>query len=380
MKNPREMRFFGSQLAGTPMYMSPEILSDREYSPAVDIWAAGVVLYVLLTGRLPFTGRTHAELFAQIGEGRWSMEGPEWAAVSDAAKEAVACMLVADSMRRLTAAEVLRLPFIAKREQAVPDVALPSASMNGIRLLNAKARFKAAARACILNVRHIKRDILSSGLGLAQFDTLRLMAADTARIKRELDKELGAEQQGLDRASFRRVMSKLGWRALPFDRVFDLFDSNADGVVDRKELLLGMTKLEVKDEACWKFCFELLDEDNSGSVTYAELAKLLVNYERVGKAGEADVHATTQDEAENTMPEDKALDCNPQDFELSEYVAELFAELDTDGNGEISLDEFLDGAHRRPDLMKVILGESDFKTFKAATRTPQARRSEQQAS
>ncbi|CAI5534572.1 unnamed protein product [Closterium sp. Naga37s-1] len=95
--------------AGTTEYMAPEVLSGGRYSPQVDVWSAGVVLFVMLSGVLPFwpsrrEGRSteDAVLRQPLRFGHF-----RWAAVSGAARDLVARMLTRDPDKRISAAHVL---------------------------------------------------------------------------------------------------------------------------------------------------------------------------------------------------------------------------------------------------------------------------------
>lgn len=58
---------------GTPSYMSPEIVSKREYDGAAsDVWASGVMLFAMLTGSVPFRAQSEKELFRKITKGAYS--------------------------------------------------------------------------------------------------------------------------------------------------------------------------------------------------------------------------------------------------------------------------------------------------------------------
>ena len=61
--------------AGTPGYLSPEVLRKEPYSYAVDMWACGVVLYILLVGYPPFWDDDQAKMFDLIKKGKFSVSG-----------------------------------------------------------------------------------------------------------------------------------------------------------------------------------------------------------------------------------------------------------------------------------------------------------------
>mmetsp|Transcript_29995 Transcript_29995/g.45862 ORF Transcript_29995/g.45862 Transcript_29995/m.45862 type:complete len:101 (-) Transcript_29995:853-1155(-) len=60
--NPLEDDGNFTQVLGTPMYMAPEIFKEKKYNQAVDIWATGIITYIMLTGKKPFRGKLKEEL------------------------------------------------------------------------------------------------------------------------------------------------------------------------------------------------------------------------------------------------------------------------------------------------------------------------------
>ena len=71
---------------GSPYYIAPEVL-NKCYNEKCDIWSAGVVLYVMLTGNFPFVGKTSQKLFESIKTGKYKNTGKEWEAISKEAKD-----------------------------------------------------------------------------------------------------------------------------------------------------------------------------------------------------------------------------------------------------------------------------------------------------
>ena len=124
-----------SGFAGTPGYLSPEVLRKEAYGKAVDIWACGVILYILLVGYPPFWDEDQHRLYAQIKAGAYDFPSPEWDSVTQDAKNLinqvhfyiVTCMsvmycmsvkigiqmLVLDPKKRITADQALKHPWVA---------------------------------------------------------------------------------------------------------------------------------------------------------------------------------------------------------------------------------------------------------------------------
>ncbi|XP_043070821.1 peripheral plasma membrane protein CASK isoform X3 [Drosophila grimshawi] len=101
---------------GCPHYMAPEVVTRRLYGKGCDVWGAGVMLHVLLSGRLPFLG-SGVRLQQSIARGRLSFEAPEWKSISANAKDLVMKMLAANPHHRLSIAEVLDHPWIRDRDK-----------------------------------------------------------------------------------------------------------------------------------------------------------------------------------------------------------------------------------------------------------------------
>jgi len=88
---------------GTPGYVAPEILECGGYDPAVDMWSAGVIMYILLCGYPPFYNENPALLFEAIMSGEYHFHSPYWDGISKEAKDLISKLLVVDPKDRLTA-------------------------------------------------------------------------------------------------------------------------------------------------------------------------------------------------------------------------------------------------------------------------------------
>ncbi|XP_020834376.1 serine/threonine-protein kinase DCLK1 isoform X1 [Phascolarctos cinereus] len=101
-------------VCGTPTYVAPEIIAETGYGLKVDIWAAGVITYILLCGFPPFRGSGDDQevLFDQILMGQVDFPSPYWDNVSDSAKELITMMLLVDVDQRFSALQVLEHPWV----------------------------------------------------------------------------------------------------------------------------------------------------------------------------------------------------------------------------------------------------------------------------
>ncbi|XP_053358166.1 serine/threonine-protein kinase DCLK2 isoform X3 [Clarias gariepinus] len=101
-------------VCGTPTYVAPEIIAELGYGLKVDIWAAGVITYILLCGFPPFRSENNVqeELFDQILQGHVDFPSPYWDNITDSAKELIGRMLQVSSEIRYTAEDILCHPWV----------------------------------------------------------------------------------------------------------------------------------------------------------------------------------------------------------------------------------------------------------------------------
>lgn len=101
-----------SGVVGTPYYVAPEVLAGREYNEKVDVWSAGVILYIMLGGVPPFIGDTVEDTFEAVLRANLRFPPRIFRSVSSSAKDLIRKMLCKDVSRRFSAEQVLRHPWV----------------------------------------------------------------------------------------------------------------------------------------------------------------------------------------------------------------------------------------------------------------------------
>ncbi|XP_048260856.1 calcium/calmodulin-dependent protein kinase type II alpha chain isoform X9 [Bombus terrestris] len=143
--------------AGTPGYLSPEVLKKEPYGKPVDIWACGVILYILLVGYPPFWDEDQHRLYAQIKAGSYDYPSPEWDTVTPEAKNLINQMLTVNPSKRITASEALKHPWICQRER-VASVVHRQETVDCLKKFNARRKLKGAILTTMLATRNFSKD------------------------------------------------------------------------------------------------------------------------------------------------------------------------------------------------------------------------------
>ncbi|XP_037128469.1 calcium/calmodulin-dependent protein kinase type II subunit gamma isoform X7 [Syngnathus acus] len=136
-----QQAWFG--FAGTPGYLSPEVLRKDPYSKPVDIWACGVILYILLVGYPPFWDEDQHKLYQQIKAGAYDFPSPEWDTVTPEAKNLINQMLTINPAKRITADQALKHPWVCQRS-TVASMMHRQETVECLRKFNARRKLKGA--------------------------------------------------------------------------------------------------------------------------------------------------------------------------------------------------------------------------------------------
>ncbi|XP_036590278.1 calcium/calmodulin-dependent protein kinase type II subunit gamma isoform X7 [Trichosurus vulpecula] len=159
-----QQAWFG--FAGTPGYLSPEVLRKDPYGKPVDIWACGVILYILLVGYPPFWDEDQHKLYQQIKAGAYDFPSPEWDTVTPEAKNLINQMLTINPAKRITADQALKHPWVCQRS-TVASMMHRQETVECLRKFNARRKLKGAILTTMLVSRNFSVGRQSSAPALA---------------------------------------------------------------------------------------------------------------------------------------------------------------------------------------------------------------------
>lgn len=161
-----QQAWFG--FAGTPGYLSPEVLRKDPYGKPVDMWACGVILYILLVGYPPFWDEDQHRLYQQIKAGAYDFPSPEWDTVTPEAKDLINKMLTINPAKRITASEALKHPWICQRS-TVASMMHRQETVDCLKKFNARRKLKGAILTTMLATRNFSaRSLLKKPDGVKE--------------------------------------------------------------------------------------------------------------------------------------------------------------------------------------------------------------------
>ncbi|KAM3702853.1 hypothetical protein ACJW31_04G054700 [Castanea mollissima] len=244
-------------IVGSPYHVAPEVLCKR-YGPEADVWSAGVILYILLSGTPPFWAESEKGIFQLILQGKLDLQSEPWPSISDSAKDLIRKMLNRDPKKRLTAREVLY--------DIAPDEPLDSVVVSRLKQFSAMNKLKKMALRVIAerlseeeigDLKELFKTIDSDNSGTITLDELR---------------------DGLKRVNSELIVSEI-------NDLMDAADFDNSGTIDYGEFLaitMHWNKLEREETVL--SAFFIFDKDGSGYITIDELQQACKGF------GLCDVH------------------------------------------------------------------------------------------
>ncbi|MBN3323586.1 KCC1B kinase, partial [Atractosteus spatula] len=149
-----------STACGTPAYVAPELLEQKTYGKEVDLWAVGVISYILLCGYPPFYDENDTKLYQQIVKAEYEFDSPYWDDISESAKDFISHLLQRDPEKRFTCEQALRHPWISG--SAALEKNIHESVSEQIQKNFARSQWKRAFNATAV-VRHLSKKTQAAG-------------------------------------------------------------------------------------------------------------------------------------------------------------------------------------------------------------------------
>ncbi|CAH8391098.1 unnamed protein product [Eruca vesicaria subsp. sativa] len=277
-----------TEIVGSPYYMAPEVLK-RDYGPEVDVWSAGVIIYILLCGVPPFYAETEQGVALAILRGVIDFKRDPWPQISESAKSLVKQMLDPDPARRLTAQQVLAHPWIQNAKKA-PNVPLGDIVRSRLKQFSMMNRFK----------KKVLR-VIAEHLSVQEVEVIKDMFSlmDEDNDGRITYPEL--------KAGLQKVGSQLGEPEIKM--LMEVADVDGNGFLDYGEFVAVIIHLQkIENDELFKLAFMFFDKDGSTYIELDELREALTD-----ELGEPDVSV----------------------------LNDIMREVDSDKDGRINYDEFV---------------------------------------
>ncbi|KAI4320171.1 hypothetical protein MLD38_033677 [Melastoma candidum] len=277
---------FFSDVVGSPYYVAPEVLR-KHYGPEVDVWSAGVILYILLSGVPPFWAESELGIFRQILQGKLDFVSDPWPSISDSAKDLIKKMLERDPRKRFTAHEVLCHPWIVD-DRVAPDKPLDSAVLTRLKQFSAMNKLKKMA--------------------------LRVIAEQLS------EEEIGGLKE-----------------------LFKMIDTDNSGSITFEELKEGLRKVgsqlmesEIKD------LMDAADIDNSGTIDYGEFLAATLHLNKMEREENLVAAFSYFDKDGSGYITTDEIQQACKDFGLGDvHLEDIIKEIDQDNDGRIDYGEFV---------------------------------------
>ncbi|KAK7396788.1 hypothetical protein VNO78_17947 [Psophocarpus tetragonolobus] len=277
-----------TDVVGSPFYIAPEVLK-RHYGPEADVWSAGVIIYALLSGALPFWGESEKEIFRDVLHGDLDLSSDPWPNISESAKDLVRKMLDRDPRKRITAHEVLRHPWIQvgvapnkpfdsavcsclkqfsemnKLKKMAPTVIAENLSEEEISELKAIFKMIDTEKNGQITLEKLKAGLKMLDANLSEPEILDLMKAADVDKNGTIDyREFIAATLHLNKVD----------REDHLVAAFSYFDRNGSGYFTKDELQKAFEEFGMED-VCLEEMIQEVDQNNDGRIDYNEFVAMM---------------------------------------------------------------------------------------------------------
>lgn len=269
-----------------PSFSAPEVLSNQIFDTGCDMWSCGVIMYLLLSGKLPFYGRNENEIKNRVAIGEYSLKVQGLSSASEEAKDLIRKLLQTDSKKRISAQNALAHPWFQKPQSAK---IIETACLKSLSNFRFGQKFQQAINLFVTN-------------NLISKEIIQKMSEQFRILDKNGDGKISKEEL---LTAYEKMMNADKAR-IEVEKIMDNIDFNESGFIDFSEFIAACVKAEeVINEVNLNMAFKVFDKDGSGKLAVQEIRELL------------------------------GVGVNDQ-----EVLDIILKEIDSNGDGEIDLQEF----------------------------------------
>ena len=277
---------------GTPYYIAPEVL-NKNYNEKCDIWSAGVITYILLSGMPPFNGQSDQDIMNKVRAGQFSFDDRVWQTISENAKSFIRSLLTYDVSARPSAETALMHPWLTELANLQVDETRARGALDNLSKFNNDVTLKAATYSFIASQLMSKQERDDLSKVFKAFDT-----NGDGKLSMEEVKTGYLEHYG-------KIMSDQ-----EVEEMFNSVDTDRSGFIDFTEFVVAATNQStLTSEEKLQAAFRMFDKDGSGKISPEEIKAVLCF---------GDASAINNEMLEN-----------------------IIKQVDENGDGEIEFDEFV---------------------------------------
>ncbi|GKV42684.1 hypothetical protein SLEP1_g50064 [Rubroshorea leprosula] len=276
-------------IVGSAYYVAPEVLR-RKYGKEADIWSAGVMLYILLSGVPPFWAETEKGIFDAILNGDLDFHSAPWPSISSSAKDLIRKMLTPDPKKRISSAQVLDHAWTKGGEAS--DKPIDSAvlcrmkqfrAMNKLKQIALKVIAESLSPEEIQGLKQMFANMDTDNSGTITYDELKAGLARLGSKLTEAEVKQLMEAADLDGTGtidyIEFITATMHRHRLERDehlyKAFQHFDKDNSGFITMDELEAAMKEYGMGDDATIKQIISEVDTDNDGKIDYNEFSTMM---------------------------------------------------------------------------------------------------------